>query len=66
MGFGDISPGAVGHGYSGNHPTPSANNVDAERMSLDISALKKQYAKLRERQKQAHVILTGILSCSSN
>lgn len=26
---------------------------------MDISALTKQYRKLRERQKQAHVILTG-------
>lgn len=59
LGFGDISPGAVSHGFGENHPTPSTNNIDAERMSLDISALKKQYAKLRERQKQAHVILTG-------
>lgn len=29
------------------------------RPNLDISALKKQYARLRERQKQAHIILTG-------
>ncbi|KAK7082105.1 hypothetical protein SK128_014912 [Halocaridina rubra] len=29
------------------------------RPNLDISALKKQYARLRERQKQAHIILTS-------
>lgn len=29
------------------------------RPNLDISALKKQYARLRERQKQAHIILTA-------
>merc|ERR1711874_575197 len=27
--------------------------------NLDISALKKQYSRLRERQKQAHIILTS-------
>lgn len=30
-----------------------------ERIALDISLLKKQYAKLRERQRQAHIILTN-------
>ena len=29
-----------------------------ERMTTDISALKKQYTKLRQRQNQAHIILT--------
>ncbi|RXG69227.1 TBC1 domain family member 30 [Armadillidium vulgare] len=29
------------------------------RPNLDISALKKQYSRLRERQKQAHIILTA-------
>ncbi len=37
----------------------SANNIDPQRMTLDISLLKKQYAKLKERQQQAQVILTG-------
>ena len=41
----------------------SANNVDQQRMTLDISLLKKQYAKLKERQKQAQIILTGKLIC---
>ena len=31
----------------------------AERMTLDLHTLHKQYAKLRERQKQAHIILAG-------
>ncbi|KAF2365805.1 TBC1 domain family member 30 C-terminal [Trinorchestia longiramus] len=31
----------------------------SSRPNLDISALKKQYARLRERQKQAHVILAA-------
>ncbi|GAB6026124.1 hypothetical protein CHUAL_012325 [Chamberlinius hualienensis] len=35
----------------------SKSTSDSDRMLLDISSLKKQYAKLRERQKQAHVIL---------
>jgi len=39
----------------------SANNIDPQRMTLDISLLKKQYAKLKERQQQAQVILTGTL-----
>jgi len=30
-----------------------------ERMSTDINALKKQYTRLRQRQNQAHVIITG-------
>jgi hypothetical protein len=37
--------------------SPAAS--DKDRLALDISALKKQYAKLRERQRQAHIILTG-------
>ena len=37
---------------------PSQQNVDKERLTVDISALKQQYSKLRQRQKQAHIILT--------
>ena len=33
---------------------------DRERLALDINTLKQQYAKLRERQRQAHIILSGI------
>uniref|UniRef100_A0A1B6DM75 TBC1 domain family member 30 n=1 Tax=Clastoptera arizonana TaxID=38151 RepID=A0A1B6DM75_9HEMI len=32
---------------------------DREKIAMDISALKKQYCKLRERQRQAHIILTA-------
>lgn len=44
------SLGNVIQPYAHGHP-------DRERLALDISALKKQYAKLRERQRQAHIIL---------
>ena len=37
---------------------PSNQNVDKERLTVDISALKQQYSKLRQRQKQAHIIFT--------
>lgn len=37
----------------------SANNIDPQRLTLDVSLLKKQYSKLKERQKQAQIILTG-------
>ncbi|XP_054708058.1 TBC1 domain family member 30-like [Uloborus diversus] len=40
-------------------PANLGSAFNAERMSLDISSLKKQYGKLRERQKQAHIILQG-------
>ncbi|KAK9890804.1 hypothetical protein WA026_012148 [Henosepilachna vigintioctopunctata] len=33
-----------------------------ERMALDISALKKQYIKLKQRQRQAHIIFTAAIS----
>lgn len=32
---------------------------DRERLSLDVSMLKQQYSRLRERQRQAHIILTA-------
>ncbi|XP_015115532.1 uncharacterized protein LOC107040099 [Diachasma alloeum] len=33
--------------------------ADKDRLALDISTLKHQYAKLRERQRQAHIILSA-------
>ncbi|XP_053689421.1 uncharacterized protein LOC128738353 [Sabethes cyaneus] len=33
-----------------------------EKINLDISLLKKQYVKLRERQRQAHIILTAAVA----
>ena len=41
-------------------PTPSREGK--EKINLDISLLKKQYAKLRERQKQAHIILSAAVT----
>ncbi|XP_064488369.1 TBC1 domain family member 30-like [Ornithodoros turicata] len=38
---------------------PQATSPDPSRMTLDISTLKRQYSKLKERQRQAHIILTG-------
>lgn len=41
-------------------PTTSKQPSDGkDRIALDISLLKKQYDKLRERQRQAHIILTN-------
>lgn len=36
--------------------------TDREKIAIDISVLKKQYDKLRERQKQAHIILSSAVS----
>ncbi|CAH0555464.1 unnamed protein product [Brassicogethes aeneus] len=33
-----------------------------ERLALDISALKKQYVKLKQRQRQAHIIFSAAIS----
>lgn len=38
---------------------PSQQNVDKERLTVDISALRQQYKKLRQRQQQAHIILSS-------
>ncbi|GFY69891.1 TBC1 domain family member 30 [Trichonephila inaurata madagascariensis] len=55
--MGNIEPGTYSS-FENNFPL-SFTNFNTERMTLDISSLKKQYMKLRERQKQAHVILSG-------
>lgn len=52
-------------------PTTSKQSDGKDRIALDISLLKKQYDKLRERQRQAHIILTNtakqtVNSSSSN
>lgn len=36
--------------------------TDREKIALDITVLKKQYDKLRERQKQAHIILSSAVT----
>ncbi|XP_050343022.1 uncharacterized protein LOC126768770 isoform X1 [Nymphalis io] len=38
---------------------PRREDRAGDRLSLDIGALKRQYARLRERQRQAHVILAA-------
>jgi len=43
-----------------------SGNNDKEKLQLDIAALRMQYAKLRERQRQAHVIWTAATSGSSS
>lgn len=43
----------------GSNATVVKGNSDREKIALDINILKKQYDKLKERQKQAHIILTS-------
>jgi len=45
-------------GKSNRQQLPSLES-EREKVALDISSLKKQYSKLKERQKQVQVILTG-------
>lgn len=54
--------GLRGAGRRASQPNVrSPNGGDAkERGSLDMNILKKQYNKLKERQKQAHVILSAV------
>ncbi|XP_053946766.1 titin isoform X1 [Anastrepha ludens] len=54
-------------GRRGSHGSSSSNankqvSENKERLALDISLLKKQYDRLRERQRQAHIILTTACS----
>lgn len=46
----------------GSQPTIVRGQSDREKIALDITILKKQYDKLRERQKQAHIILSSAVS----
>lgn len=48
----------VSSGSSRPMPLPPPPPDSRDRIALDISLLKKQYDKLRERQRQAHIILT--------
>jgi hypothetical protein len=43
-------------------PQPQREASDREKIAIDITILKKQYDKLRERQKQAHIILTSAVT----
>ena len=55
----DISK--VGPGAYALHPEVFNVGMAAysERASLDIDMLNKRYKRLKERQQQAHVVLTG-------
>lgn len=46
----------------GSQPRIQTLQSDREKIALDITILKKQYDKLRERQKQAHFILTSAVT----
>ncbi len=50
-----LGPGA----YSLHPDAQGAGPVYMERMCTDIGSLKKQYEKLRQRQRQAHIIIAG-------
>ncbi|XP_020718162.1 titin isoform X4 [Ceratitis capitata] len=52
--------GSQGHTVAGGANKQVTENKD--RLALDISLLKKQYDRLRERQRQAHIILTTACS----
>ncbi|XP_060079402.1 TBC1 domain family member 30-like [Ylistrum balloti] len=52
-----VGPGAYGAGLDSS--ALSNSNLYLERMSTDISSLKKQYQRLRQRQTQAHIILAA-------
>lgn len=51
----------LGRRGSIGQPTPANRSASdgRDRIALDISILKRQYEKLRERQRQAHIILTS-------
>ena len=46
--------------------SPSGSSSDKEKLQLDIAALRKQYARLRERQKQAHVMFWTVAVTSAS
>lgn len=53
--------GLKGQGRRASQPNVRPNGADSKG-ALDINILKKQYNKLRERQKQAHVILSAAVT----
>lgn len=65
---GDTERLAVANAWQNNRPQRRGSQqlqreqTDREKIALDITILKKQYDKLRERQKQAHIILTSAVS----
>lgn len=68
--LGDVDKSRLGSNFDISKASPGAYaaqpedlaplaSMYAERMSLDINQLKQQYKKLRQRQKQAHIILAA-------
>ncbi|KAF7279444.1 hypothetical protein GWI33_007262 [Rhynchophorus ferrugineus] len=49
-------------GPSAPRPTDRQVNLYPKTIPLDISALKKQYVKLKQRQRQAHIIFSAAIS----
>lgn len=58
----DESRMAVANAWASRRGSQPRGQSDREKIALDITILKKQYDKLRERQKQAHIILTSAVS----
>lgn len=55
-----VSPGA----YAAQPESlPPGAGIITERMTMDIDMLRKQYRRLRQRQQQAHIILSSELKC---
>ncbi|KAK3102803.1 hypothetical protein FSP39_014026 [Pinctada imbricata] len=52
-----VGPGAYGMGSDSNIAAHAS--ALSERMSTDISSLKKQYHRLKQRQNQAHIIIAA-------
>lgn len=53
---------AVANAWASRRGSQPRGQSDREKIALDITILKKQYDKLRERQKQAHIILTSAVT----
>ena len=58
----DESRMAVANAWASRRGSQPKGQTDREKIALDITILKKQYDKLRERQKQAHIILSSAVS----
>lgn len=58
----DESRMAVASAWASRRGSQPKGQTDREKIALDITILKKQYDKLRERQKQAHIILSSAVS----
>lgn len=54
-----MGPGVYGTAVPTDLGSSAKSSAYMERMTTDLNALKKQYKKLRQRQTQAHIILTA-------